>query len=75
MKKFFEGIFKVAEAGVVAIAVVALIAVVTALPVKWCWNAAMPDIFGLPEIGFVKAFCLVWLASSFFKASSSGRDS
>lgn len=27
-----------------------------AFPVKWLWNGVMPDIFGLPEITFWKAY-------------------
>jgi hypothetical protein len=69
MEKFFEGILKVAAAGILAIAVIALIAMVSAFPVKWCWNATMPELFHLPEIGAVKAFCLCWLAGAFIKAA------
>lgn len=69
MEKLFEGIMKVVAAGILAIAAIALIALVTAFPVKWCWNATMPELFHLPEIGVVKAFCLCWLAGAFIKAS------
>jgi hypothetical protein len=27
-----------------------------AFPIKWLWNGVMPDMFGLPEITFWKAY-------------------
>ena len=56
---------------VMGTAAVAAISLFLALPVKWCWNYAVPDLFHLPEITFGKAWCLMWLCSSFFKASLS----
>ena len=73
MEKWTEAFFKYAAAGVIAIATIAFVAIITAFPVKWCWNATMPDIFSLPEIGFVKAFCLTWLAGAFVKASPNSK--
>lgn len=68
MEKFLEATFKVAVVGLLAIGVIAFGAVISAFPVKWCWNATMPELFHLPEIGVVKAFCLCWLAGAFIKA-------
>ena len=65
-----EAMFRVLAGGLIAIAVIVFLAMVSAFPVKWCWNATMPELFHLPEIGAVKAFCLVWLAGAFFKASA-----
>ena len=33
-----------------------------AFPIKWLWNGVMPDVFGLPEITFWKAYgmCLLF---------------
>ena len=73
MEKFMEVLFKAMAASVLAIAVIALCAVISAFPVKWCWNATMPELFHLPEIGAVKAFCLIWLAGAFVKASPASK--
>lgn len=49
--------------GIVGLAVLALI---FGIFVKLLWNALMPAIFGLPEIGFWQAVGLVVLAHIFF---------
>jgi ABC-type polysaccharide/polyol phosphate export permease len=43
---------------------------ILAFPVKWCWNYVMPYLFELKEIGVGQAWCLSFLASTFFKSSS-----
>ena len=53
--------------GIIAIAV---LAVVFGIFVKLLWNALMPEIFGLPEIGFWQAVGLAVLAHIFFGAHS-----
>lgn len=50
-------------------AVLIAIVVVTllfALPVMWLWNAVMPDIFNLPEIGFWQALLISMLSHCLF---------
>lgn len=69
MEKFLDVTIKFLCAVMLAIAAIAVAALVSAFPVKWAWNATMPELFHFPEIGFVKAFCLVWLAGAFIKAS------
>lgn len=69
MEKFLELVLKLATVSLLAIGVIVFCAVVSAFPVKWAWNATMPELFHLPEIGVVKAFCLVWLAGALVKAS------
>lgn len=32
-----------------------------AFPIKWLWNGVMPDMFGLPEITFWKAYGMYFL--------------
>jgi hypothetical protein len=49
--------------GIIGITVLALI---FGIFVKWLWNALMPVIFGLPEIGFWQAVGLVVLGHIFF---------
>lgn len=34
------------------------------------WNAVMPDVFHMPELGFIQSVCIVFLIG-FFKSSSS----
>lgn len=69
MEKFMDLLSKALAGAVLALAFIGLCAAVSAFPVKWCWNATMPELFHMPEIGVVKAFCLVWLAGAFVKAS------
>lgn len=56
------------------IVVVAGIALLIAFPVKWCWNYTMPELFGLPQITWGKAWCLLFLANSFLGAVKYGGD-
>jgi len=51
--------------------IVLLMAVLTALPVMWAWNAIIPTIFGLTSITFSQALWLSLLCSCLFKSSSS----
>ena len=53
------------------IGLAAVIAIFTALPVMWAWNAVIPAISGLPTIGFVQALWLSLLCSCLFKSTSS----
>ncbi len=55
--------------GLVVLAVV--FSAILALPVMWLWNACIPDIFNLREIGFIDAWQLMLLCSFLFKSSSS----
>lgn len=50
--------------------IVALIAVITALPIMLLWNWLMPVIFGLCEITFTQALGLACLSGLFFKTSA-----
>lgn len=38
-----------------------------AFPVKWAWNYTMPYIFELPEIGWGKAFAILFIMTSLWK--------
>ncbi len=59
---------KIAGFVVLGIVAVAVLAIVFGLIVKWLWNALMPDIFGLPVIGYWQAVGLVVLGHIFFGA-------
>ena len=40
---------------------------VLTLPMKMAWNYVMPAIFGLPQIGFIQMFCLLFLLCGLWK--------
>ncbi len=47
---------------------VTALAIIFGIFVKFLWNALLPDIFGLPEIGYWQAVGMVVLAHIFFGA-------
>jgi len=64
-----------AKAGLViglAIGIPALLALCGGVTM-WLWNALMPGIFKLPEIGFWQAIGLLLLSQIFFKGGHIGR--
>ena len=54
-----------------AVLVIVLFAIVSAVPVWLLWNAVVPDIFSLPEIGLMQALALSLLSSCLFKSTLS----
>jgi hypothetical protein len=36
--------------------IIIVFSLLIAFPIKWLWNGVMPDVFGLPEITFWKAY-------------------
>ena len=65
---------KVIGAIFVAIGIIIVFPLIFALPVKWLWNAVVPDIFGLKEISWKQALWLSLLCSMLFKSYSSKRS-
>lgn len=53
-----------------AILLVALCAVLLGFPLMWAWNHVIPGLFGLPEIDFLKAVCLHFVAGLLVKGST-----
>ncbi len=53
---------------ILGILAVAALAIIFGLVVMWLWNALMPEIFGLPEIGYWQAVGLVVLGHILFGA-------
>jgi hypothetical protein len=53
--KFFLALF-----GIVAVAFG--VSILFAYPIKWLWNASMPEMFGLKEIGVWMAWKLAMLS-------------
>lgn len=56
--KAFEAIGLVIVLGIT----IAALSLVMALPFMWAWNYAMTSVFGLPKIGWLTSFCLIWVA-------------
>ena len=59
-------VIKIVGVVILGIITVAVLAIVFGVFVKWLWNALMPEIFGLPEIGYWQAVGLAVLAHIFF---------
>jgi len=59
-------VLKVTFWAVLGVVGVGALAVLFGLLVQWLWNALMPDIFGLPVIGYWQAVGLVVLAHILF---------
>lgn len=59
-------VLKIAGFVVLGIIGITFLALIFGIFVKWLWNALMPVIFGLPEIGFWQAVGLVVLGHIFF---------
>jgi hypothetical protein len=51
-----------------SIAVVILLAIVLALPMKWLWNWIMPTVFDLRSITVFQAWGIMFLSGMLFKA-------
>jgi hypothetical protein len=74
MEKLYELFAKVVSATALIIVMITLGSLVSAFPVKWAWNASMPGIFHLKEIGYWEAFSLIWLAGALVKAAPKTKD-
>jgi hypothetical protein len=62
-------------AGIATLALFLLIhGLLILVPLWLCWNYVMPDVFGLPVIGPVQAFCMSIVASVLVKPVSRGKD-
>lgn len=61
-KKVFTKVAEALLASCIISVTLCFIAVIIAYPVKWLWNYVIPTIFGLPQITFWQALCLMLLA-------------
>jgi hypothetical protein len=50
-------------AALVATLVVVVVMIVLSFPLSWVWNAAMPYLFGWPELSWWRTLCL-WIVVS-----------
>lgn len=46
-----------------------------AFPVKWLWNATLPELFGFKEIGVWMAWKITFLCSMLFKSHNYSSNS
>lgn len=53
----------------------AIIGLLLAFPVKWCWNYVMPYVFNLPLITWGHAWCLNFLSGMLIQSSLSHASS
>lgn len=58
--------FEVIGYGVVLTVVVAILSLLIAFPFMWAWNYAVPRVFGMPEINWLSAVCLLWISHCVF---------
>ena len=63
-----RGIFAIIGMAIGGVIIAAAMALILGFVVMWLWNWLMPDIFGLPQITFWKAWGLVVLAHILFKS-------
>jgi hypothetical protein len=59
-------------AGVVIFA--AILALLFAFPLMWCWNYVMPYLFQLPELNWGRAWCLLFLSNFLIKSTLIGKN-
>lgn len=68
----FEYIKQIVLAFLTSISIIIIFSFIVAVPVFLLWNATMPLIFGLPQIGWIDAALLYMLFSILF--SSTGKS-
>lgn len=67
MEKILVGVLMVVGA-------IVLVAVLSAVPVMFLWNALLPDLFGIQAIGFWQALGISTLCGLLFKNSTSSNS-
>lgn len=45
-----------------------------AFPIMWAWNYVMPYLFDLPELNWLKSFCLLFILCSLWKITIFGYE-
>ena len=66
MDKILTGILTV----IGTVCIVAILGLLLAFPIKWCWNYTIPVLFGLNTITWGQAWCLNFLAGCLIKGIS-----
>lgn len=67
MEEIFKGLFMI----VAVIIFAAMLSLLLAFPVMWCWNYVVVAIWKLPAITWGQAWCLLFLAQTLIKSSFS----
>jgi hypothetical protein len=66
---------KIILAGIGVITVIAVVGLLLAFPVKWCWNYTMPYLFELKTITWGQAWCLNFLAGCLVRSTQTNNNS
>jgi MFS-type transporter involved in bile tolerance (Atg22 family) len=66
VEKLFYTTFKDIEDTIGGGIVTAVICLIWALPMWFLWNTVMPQVFGLPEVGYIAAYAITFLSSIMF---------
>jgi len=53
---------------IIGIMMVAFIVLFMSLPFMWCWNYVIPYLFGLKELSWGQAWCLMFVCSCLIKS-------
>ena len=61
--------------GFLAVVIVAIVSIITAIPTYFLWNWLMPEIFAIKVITFWQMWGVNLLAGILFKSSSSSKSS
>ena len=56
------------------LAMVAVIGLLLAFPIKWCWNYTMPFLFDLKAITWGQAWCLNFLAGCLIRSTQTNTN-
>ena len=56
------------------LAVIVIVILILGFPTMWLWNWLMPEIFGLPTIGFWQAIGLMFLSYLILPKSSNSKS-
>ena len=67
-------VIKVVGVVILSVLVIMLISVLLAWPIMWAWNYVMPYMFGFKVVTWGQAWCLSFLAGTFFKSSATNNN-
>lgn len=57
------------------VAVSIVIDLLLAFPLMWAWNYALPTLFGLPQVSYWQAFCLLIVSTLLVKSQTVNNSS
>lgn len=65
-----DSLISVLASVVIGIFVIGFVSLFIAFPIMWCWNAVMPAVWGLTQITWGQAWCLMFLSGMLIKSSN-----